>query len=93
MGELFDTSTRRSRADMYRHKYYDEDLSQNDMALDYLILFGSITPIEALEAFGCLRLSARVADLRKRGYPITTRIAQGKKPYAIYELANMEGEN
>ena len=32
----------------------------------------SITSLEALELFGCMRLSSRVYDLRERGLDITT---------------------
>ena len=32
-----------------------------------------ITPISALEKFGCFRLSARIWDLRNDGHPIKTR--------------------
>ena len=56
------------------------------MALEYVQKFDSITPLEALTAFGCLRLSARIADLRADGHNITTEIHKGKKNYAIYRL-------
>jgi len=32
-----------------------------------------ITQLSALEKFGCLRLSARIWDLRDQGHPIKTR--------------------
>ena len=32
----------------------------------------NITPIEALNKFGCLRLSARIWDLREKGMSIIT---------------------
>ena len=32
----------------------------------------SITSLEALQLFGCMRLSSRVFDLRERGLDITT---------------------
>ena len=31
-----------------------------------------ITPMDALELCGCFRLSARIEDLKKRGYEIIT---------------------
>lgn len=34
--------------------------------LDYLELYGSITPIEALRDLGIMRLAARIFDLRSR---------------------------
>lgn len=33
-----------------------------------------LTPLEALKRFGCLRLGARIADLRKRGMAITSTL-------------------
>ena len=43
-------------------------MTQNEMILDHLMTFGSITPMKALEEYGCMRLSARIADLKERGY-------------------------
>lgn len=45
-----------------------------------------ITPMDALNMFGCFRLGARIADLRDEGYDIKTRIAKTDKRYAIYRL-------
>ena len=46
-----------------------------------------ITPIEALQNYGCFRLAARVADLRDQGHQIATDIIQdGDKRYASYRL-------
>ena len=44
--------------------------SQNKQILDYLQSGKSITQLEALQKFKCLRLSARIKDLRHRGYAI-----------------------
>ncbi len=33
-----------------------------------------MTPLEALRTFGCMRLSARVHDLRKKGYDVRSNI-------------------
>ena len=48
-----------------------------------------ITPIDALNLFGCFRLGARIADLKKMGYDIVTeRIkVEGGKYVARYHLA------
>lgn len=47
----------------------------------------SITPIEALNLFGCFRLAARIADLRKSGMHIVTSYTEmdGKR-WATYML-------
>ena len=58
---------------------------------DHIALFlesgHELTPLEALEMFGCFRLAARVKDLRERGLPIETldREANGKR-FAAYRL-------
>lgn len=39
--------------------------------LHYLQDTGSITPLDAMREFGCMRLGARIYDLKKRGYPIS----------------------
>ncbi len=47
----------------------------------------SITPIEALQKFGCLRLAARIADLRKCGMHIVTSYTESHgKRWATYRL-------
>lgn len=47
----------------------------------------SITPLEALHLFGCLRLGARIFDLRDAGYPIQTQWeTDGAKRWARYSL-------
>ena len=47
--------------------------TQNEQILDYLKSGKSITPLEALEKFGCFRLSARIFNLREDGYNIITK--------------------
>ena len=44
---------------------------QTDLILRYLQEYGSITPLEALSEFSCMRLGARIWDLRRDGYEIT----------------------
>ena len=48
-----------------------------------------ITPMDALELCGYFRLSARIADLKKRGYEIITEKVKvdGGKYVARYHLA------
>lgn len=42
-------------------------MTQNEMILDHLRTYGKITPLSALEQYGCMRLAARIADLREQG--------------------------
>ena len=43
---------------------------QKQKILMWLKEHGSITPMDALIEFGCMRLGARIWDLRHEGYPI-----------------------
>jgi hypothetical protein len=44
--------------------------SQNKQIIKHLMGGGKITPLEALNKFGSLRLSARIFDLRGNGWII-----------------------
>jgi len=46
--------------------------TQTELILDYMREYGSITPIEALTECGCLRLSARIYDLKQCGHAIAS---------------------
>lgn len=47
--------------------------SQNALILLHLKQGKTLTSLEALRMFGCLRLSGRIFDLRKRGNQIKAR--------------------
>ena len=49
-------------------------MSDKLRALAYMEEHGSITPMEALDSFGCYRLGARIWDLRHDGYDIETEM-------------------
>lgn len=47
----------------------------------------TLTPLEALTEFGCLRLAARVEELRASGHQIHCRLVErGKKRVGMYWL-------
>lgn len=46
--------------------------TQSERILDYINQYGSITPLEAMRDIGCMRLAARIADLKELGYPIVS---------------------
>ena len=48
------------------------------MILDYMRKHGSITAMDAVQEFGCMRLAARISDLRWDGYNIETELEVGK---------------
>lgn len=63
-------------------------MSQNKQIADYLNKGKKLTPIEALNKFGCFRLAARIADLRNEGMNIvtTTIKLENKKQIAQYSI-------
>lgn len=54
-------------------------MTQCDRILNHLKRFGSITQLEAVEEYGCYRLSARIADLKAKGYKIVSDRLTRKK--------------
>lgn len=62
-------------------------MTQNDAIREHLMSGKSITPLDALRDYGCFRLAARIDQLRKQGYCITTEFeTRNGKKYASYRL-------
>jgi hypothetical protein len=63
-------------------------MSQNKQIADYLNKGKKLTPIDALNKFGCFRLAARIADLRNEGMNIVTNTIklENKKQIAQYSV-------
>lgn len=67
-------------------------MKQTDKILMYMQTEGEITPLDALREFNCMRLAARISDLRKAGHKIGRRIEKGTNRfgevvhYAVYWL-------
>lgn len=51
------------------------------MILKYIHDYGSITPLEALKEFGCMRLASRINDLKNQGYNIVSEKVSIKNRY------------
>lgn len=67
--------------------------TQNEQIRKYLEAGNTLTPLEALNLFGCFRLATRIFELKKQGLNILTDIvedAETGKRYAKYRL-NQEG--
>lgn len=47
-------------------------MTHSEMILQHLKTHGSITPLEAMDSYGCMRLGARIYDLKRDGYDIRT---------------------
>ena len=60
-------------------------MTQTELVRQHLESGKTLTPLEALNRYGCLRLAARIADLRREGYPVGSRMARrGDKRFAEY---------
>ncbi len=61
--------------------------SQSDQILAWLKRGRTITPLQALDKFGCFRLGARIYNLRQDGYNITKKFVKvNGKTFAKYKL-------
>ncbi len=61
-------------------------MSHESLIEAHLLSGKSITPLEALRRWGCLRLGARIYGLRKRLDIRTDMVERGNKRYARYSL-------
>lgn len=67
-------------------------MTQEEKILDYMERHGSITPLEAMNELGIMRLGARIYDLKESGVKIITDTVKGKNRdgeptrYARYRL-------
>ena len=68
-------------------------MSQKDRILQHMEEHGGISPKEAIELYGCMRLGARIYDLKKQGIEINRALETGtnrygdKVRYARYTLS------
>jgi len=63
-------------------------MTQTQQIRQWLEQGNTLTPLDALEVFGCFRLAARINELRKDGLDIEmTKERKGSKSYARYRLA------
>lgn len=61
--------------------------AQKKKILKHLERGWGITPITALQKYGCFRLAARIKDLRDEGYNIKTVPSKDGKQFATYKLS------
>ena len=62
--------------------------SQSDRIIDWLASGRSLTPYQALARFGCMRLGARIWQLKRDGHRIQAEmVRRGGKSFAQYRLA------
>ncbi len=53
-------------------------MTQCEKILKYIEENGSITPLDALREFGCMRLASRISDLKRAGYSINREFEVSK---------------
>ena len=72
-------------------------MTQKEMVISYMRQFGSITPAEAFNDLGVMRLASRICDIRKDGVRISAKNETSKnrfgksttyKRYSIVEVEN-----
>jgi hypothetical protein len=62
-------------------------MTQTEQIRAHLLSGRDITPLEALDRYGCFRLAARVSDLRAEGLDVQTVTEEHNgKRYARYRL-------
>lgn len=62
--------------------------TQHADIIEYLNAGNTLTGLEALKLFGTMKLSSRVSELKRAGYPIQSEMVRGnnKKHYCRYWL-------
>lgn len=67
-------------------------MTQTEMIRAHLQSGREITPMDALTQYGCLRLAARIKELRDAGMPIETATEKRNgKAWAKYRLVGQLG--
>ena len=69
-------------------------LSQTERIRKHLQSGRSITPLQALNLYRCMRLGARIYDLKRQGLNISSHLVRrGRMQYAEYSLKKQKHEN
>lgn len=70
-------------------------ITQTDLIFNHMKRYGSISQLEAVERYGCYRLSARIADLKSKGCIISKENVTKKNRYGhttTYAKYSLEAE-
>jgi len=72
-------------------------MTQPDAILQALQAGVKLTPADALRDYGCMRLAARIYDLRQDGYtimerPVTVKTRSGEATVSEYSMLVHQGE-
>lgn len=66
-----------------------ETESQTNRVLEHLSQGRTLTALQALALFGCFRLAARIADIKRKGFDVKSEMVQvgaKKKKVAQYSI-------
>lgn len=60
-------------------------ISKKQKILDHLLTVGPITPLMALDLFGCFSLAQRIKELKEDGWSIKKRMVRHRKDVTFAE--------
>lgn len=67
--------------------YLGDEMSQTHEILEALKAGDKITPLDALQRFGCFRLAARIGEIQEAGYAVKSKMVKsGENRFAEYSL-------
>jgi len=86
MSKFSERSLIRPKKSHKQNKNMNTQPSTTKKIEQWLLQGRKLTPMQALEKWGCMRLSARILELRDRGLNIqTTPITRNGKTFAQYQ--------
>lgn len=56
-------------------------MTQTEKILRHMEEYGSITPLDALKEYGCMRLASRICDIKRAGIAVTKEIETSQNRY------------
>ena len=56
-------------------------ITQTEKILRHIAEYGSITPVEALQEYGCMRLASRMCEITRAGYSVCRTMETSRNRY------------
>lgn len=56
-------------------------ITQTDRIIRHIQDYGSITPLEAMQEYGIMRLASRMCDIKRAGYNVRREMVTGRNRY------------
>ena len=63
-------------------------MSQTQQILTALQRGERITPLDALDRFGCMRLAPRICDIERMGYKVDRKFVEGRR-FKVYWMGGI----